>query len=273
MPARAPRSKARLQLPHGLPLSSAVPPAPEPLPFPVPARTEPQGRASTSPRGGRRSAGSLRPAPRAQLALPRSPDANRSDPGPVPTAGIRSRSRTTNCHRAPGQAKPCPGRSILARLGCQDVPLHPVGAARVVDKPLRGVLGEILAPRDAIADLCAGEALASHKPSSSRTRCWSVSQTFSLSREGAGWACWEQSQPPRPGQVLCTLPRPPCQRKRKHPTQRKHFSSATQVPIFARGRAVLGSFPHRTAGLSESPAKLSGLGFGQSRPSHRNQST
>lgn len=85
------------------------------------------------------------------------------------------------------------------------------------------------------------------------------------SREGAGW---EQSQPARPGQVLCTLPRPLCQRKHKHPTQRKHFSSATQVPIFAQGRPVLGSIPHRIPGLSQSPAQLSGLGFGQSHPSH-----
>lgn len=98
-------------------------------------------------------------------------------------------------------------------------------------------------------------------------------QTFSPSSrfqgKGLDGCAREQRQLARPGQVLRTLPPPPlCQRKHKHPTQRKHFSSATQVPIFLRRAGLFwAAFPNRIPGLSESPAELSGLGFGQSCPS------
>lgn len=108
----------------------------------------------------------------------------------------------------------------------------------------------------------------SHKPASSRTVAGAfpkLSLCSHFQRKGRD-GCTE-SRASRPGQVLCTLPRPPCQRKHKHPTQRKHFSSATQVPIFAQGWSVPGSFPHHSARLSQGPAELSGLGSGQSRPS------
>lgn len=104
--------------------------------------------------------------------------------------------------------------------------------------------------------LCPGEAL-SHKPASSRTVAGACPKLCLCSHfPGKGQDGCTESRASRPGQVLCTLPRPLCQRKHKHPTQRKHFSSAAQVPIFAQGWSVPGSFPHHTAGLWPEPPFL-----------------
>lgn len=152
--------------------------------------------------------------------------------------------------------------------------LHPVCAARADDKRLPGLLcgllGEIVALQAAVVCVCPCEAFANHRPASSRmdTQAFAKPFPFPPTFKGRGWLGVQGAEPARPGQVLCVLLWPLCQRKHKHPTQRKHFSSAAQVPIFAQSRSVLGSFPHRTAGLSEHPAEPSGLGCSQSHPPH-----
>lgn len=74
----------------------------------------------------------------------------------------------------------------------------------------------------------------------------------------------QQAEPRCPGQVLCTLLPLPSQGKHKHPTQRKHFSSATQFPFLHRAGLFSAAFPTT---LSQSPAEISGLGLGHSQPS------
>lgn len=133
---------------------------------------------------------------------------------------------------------------------------------------LHRLLGKILASLAAATGLCPERHSVSHKPASSRTVAGAFPKlSFCSHFQGKGRDGCTESRASHPGQVLCTLLQPPCQRKHKHPTQRKHFSSATQVPIFAQGWSVPGSFPHHTARLSQGPAELSGLGSGQSRPS------
>lgn len=198
--------------------------------------------------------------------------------GPVPRRGIRIRKRIINCHRAPGVSKGMSwdGASWADRdARGQDVPLHPMGAARVADKPLPGLpygfLGEILAFQAAVAGLCPDEAPTSHKPASSRSSTGAFPKPFSLSPhfqgKGLDGRTGSKASPPAPGRCCA------CSRGRSAKgntnilPKESTFHQQHRFPFFAQGWPVLGSFPHRTAGLSKSPAELSGLGFGQSRPS------
>lgn len=109
----------------------------------------------------------------------------RAIPGPVPRRGIRIRKRSINCRGAPGVSKGMSwdGASWADRdAGGQDVPLHPMGAARVAAPALPGLpygfLGDILAFQAAVTGLCPDEALTSHKPASSRSSTGAFPKPF-----------------------------------------------------------------------------------------------
>lgn len=171
--------------------------------------------------------------------------------GLVPRRGIRSWKSSMSCHKASGASRGMShGGASSGRLGWMPAGQGP-GCAPPSQKLslclclgfwARSQLSQLLPQGCAqerhsiVTNLLQAELWLEHFP-----------QICLCSHfQGKGQDGCSESRASRPGQVLCTLPPPPCQRKHKHPPQRKHFSSAAQVPIFAQGRSVPGSFPQHT---------------------------